>query len=82
MRFCERLRTLRMERGLTLAAMASEIGITTQGYKRLEDGEVGKTFEKIPRIARALGCSISDLFPQQDDEDGEASEQDSDEIPF
>lgn len=32
----------------------------------MENGKNCKTFEKLPRLARALGCRIDDLFPEMD----------------
>lgn len=66
MTFGERLRELRQEKGLSLNAMAKAVGMTPPGYLRLEDGTVGKGFEKLPIIAKKLGCSIDRLFPEMD----------------
>ena len=49
-----------------MAGMAGELGMTVPGYKRLEDGTGGKTFEKLPLLAKKLGCRIDDLFPEMD----------------
>ena len=49
-----------------MAEMADELGMTVPGYKRLEDGTGGKTFEKLPLLAKRLGCRIDDLFPEMD----------------
>ena len=67
MTFGERLAELRKSKGLTMSSIANEIGFTTPGYKRLEDGITGKTLDKLPRLARALGCRIDDLFPEMDE---------------
>ena len=66
MKFGERLREIRREKGFTAEAMAEAIRMTQQGYSRLETGAVGKSFDKLPRIAKMLGCSIDDLFPEMD----------------
>ena len=78
----ERLRELRLKKGLTLNTMAAAIGVTPQGYLKLEDGTGGKTFEKLPVIAKTLGCPIDKLFPEMDPELAEAAPADDDEIPF
>lgn len=67
MTFGERLAMIRKEKGKTMAEMAAGIGMTAPGYKRLEDGTCGKTFEKLPALAKSLGCRIDDLFPEMDD---------------
>lgn len=66
----ERLRELRLEKGYSLNRMAEAIGVTPQGYLKLEDGTGGKTFEKLPVIAQTLGCSIDKLFPEMDGKGG------------
>ena len=66
----ERLRELRLEKGYSLNRMAEAIGVTPQGYLKLEDGTGGKTFGKLPVIAQTLGCSIDKLFPEMDGKGG------------
>lgn len=78
----ERLRALRLERGLSIKEMAAALGITPQGYLRLEDGTGGKTLEKVPVIARVLRCSTDDLFPEMDRPDPLPPTGTEDEIPF
>ena len=62
----ERLRELRQARGITQADMAAALGMTRPGYFNLESGINGRTFEKLPIIAKMLGCSIDRLFPEMD----------------
>ena len=81
----ERLREKRLAAGLSLTEMAEGLGMTPPGYLRLEDGSGGKTFEKLPIIAKLIGCSIDDLFPEMDSPDQAAAAEtvdDDDEIPF
>ena len=81
----ERLREKRLAAGLSLTAMASAVGMAPSGYISLENGTVGKTFEKLPIIAKELGCSIDDLFPEMDSPDQAAAAEpadDDDVIPF
>ncbi|MBR1407382.1 MAG: helix-turn-helix transcriptional regulator [Clostridia bacterium] len=79
----ERLRELRLEKGYSLNTMADAVGMTPPGYLRLEDGTGGKTFEKLPVIAKTLGCPIDKLFPEMDPVDASADpEPEDDEIPF
>jgi len=69
MTFGERLATVRKQKGKTMADMAIELKMSAPGYKRLEDGTGGKTFEKLPQIAKILDCRIDDLFPEMDKSD-------------
>ena len=62
----ERIGNLRREKGLSLAALADQTGMTSQGLWNLENNMVGKTFEKLVPLAKALGCRIDDLFPEMD----------------
>lgn len=62
-----RMKQIREKRGMTCTALAEQIGITPQGLSNIENGNNGRTFEKLPRIAKALGCRIDDLFPEMDD---------------
>ncbi len=64
--FGKRLRTLRRERGITIDQISSKVGMTGDAILKLESGVRGKTLEKLPSLAKALGCSIDDLFPEMD----------------
>lgn len=66
MTFGERLANARKAKGKSMQEMASLLGISAPGYKRLEDGTGAKTFGKLPIIARTLDCRIDDLFPEMD----------------
>ena len=61
-----RLRSLRKKQGKSISELASELGMSVQRYWHLENGDNGRTFEKLPKIAKALNCSIDDLFPEMD----------------
>lgn len=67
-RFGERVRTKRIERGLKIAEVSSAVGMTNDALLKIESGLRGKTLEKLPLLAKALGCSIDDLFPEMDNE--------------
>lgn len=62
----ERIGNLRRQKGLSLAALAEQADMTSQGLWNLENNVVGKTFEKLVLLAKALDCQIDDLFPQMD----------------
>lgn len=63
----ERLREIRKSTGRSCAEMAKALEMSTQRYWGLENGENCKTFEKLPKIAKVLGCRIDDLFPEMDE---------------
>ncbi len=57
----ERLRALRVERGLTQWALA-ERGLSYKYYQRIEAGRANATVRTLARITRALGVPLHDLF--------------------
>lgn len=68
-RVSTRLRALRTERGLTLAAVASAAGMDASTLSRLESGARRLTLDHLPSLARALGVLVDDLLaaPQTND---------------
>jgi transcriptional regulator with XRE-family HTH domain len=64
-----RLRELRVERGLTLAAVASRASIDISTLSRLESGKRRLALDHLPALAAALGVTADDLLspPQRPD---------------
>ncbi len=64
-----RLRELRVERGLTLDAVASRASIDVSTLSRLESGKRRLSLDHLPGLAAALGVSADDLLspPQRPD---------------
>jgi transcriptional regulator with XRE-family HTH domain len=61
-----RLRELRVERGLTLEAVASRSSIDVSTLSRLESGKRRLALHHLPTLATALGVSADELLsPQQ-----------------
>jgi transcriptional regulator with XRE-family HTH domain len=58
----EHLRTLRVERGLTLQALAAKSDISRATLSRVENGDVSPTAETLGRLASALTLPISQLL--------------------
>lgn len=56
-----RLRALRQRRGLTLAELADETGISTSTLSRLESGLRRPTLDLLIRLASAYRASLDDL---------------------
>ena len=67
--FSETLRKYRKRSKKTQEEVAKEVGMSRTGYADLEKAGSGKVFEKLPMIAKALGCRIDDLFPEMDAQD-------------
>ena len=63
----ERIRNLRRASGKSQTEIAECSGMSRTGYASIEQGVTIKTFEKLPAIAKALGCRIDDLFPEMDE---------------
>jgi len=55
----ERLRELRLEAGLTQAALATRLGTTQSAIARLECGRQRTSLESVGRVAAALGCDVA-----------------------
>jgi transcriptional regulator with XRE-family HTH domain len=64
-----RLRELRVERGLTLDAVASRASIDVSTLSRLESGKRRLALDHLPALAAALGVTADDLLspPQRPD---------------
>ena len=58
----EHLRTLRVDRGLTLQALAAKSDISRATLSRIENAEVSPTAETLGRLASALTLPISQLL--------------------
>ncbi|MDY7089592.1 MAG: XRE family transcriptional regulator [Actinomycetota bacterium] len=56
-----RLQALRRARGLSLAALAAETGLTASTLSRLENGKLRPTLEQLLPLARAHGVPLDDL---------------------
>lgn len=65
------LRARRKAAGLSQEELAAAVGCTYQAVGAWERGDVTPTAERLPEVARALGCSIDDLYkdfnPEEDD---------------
>jgi len=78
--FSKKLREYRKCAGMTQEELAKRIGISRTGYADLEKEGSGKTFEKLPMIAKALNLRIDDLFPEMDEPGAAAPEDDVNEL--
>ncbi len=56
------VRRLREFRGLTQAALATELGIELRHQQHLEAGDSAPSFDLLVDLAGALGVAVGDLF--------------------
>jgi transcriptional regulator with XRE-family HTH domain len=62
-RFGERLRELRLSRGMSQAELAGQASVTTNYVSRLEGGGAAPGTDLVARLALALGVPVADLLP-------------------
>ena len=61
MAFCDRLKAIRAEKGLSQSELAKEAGMTTAGIAQLEQGRNQPSWESACAVADALGVSLDDF---------------------
>lgn len=61
-----RLKELREARGLSQMDLAKAVDVSQQAVAKWEVGEAFPRAEKLPQLTRALGCTIDDLFRDDD----------------
>jgi transcriptional regulator with XRE-family HTH domain len=61
--FAERLRELRLSRGMTQAELARRADVSVTHLSELENGEIAPGIDLVDRLARALGAAAADLLP-------------------
>jgi transcriptional regulator with XRE-family HTH domain len=57
------IRFFRTQEGLSIAALATQAGVSPTHLQRIERGQGNFSFVKLIRIARALGVTVADLCP-------------------
>lgn len=65
-RFGQRLRELRVSRGLTQAQLAERAEVTISYITRLESGGYAPGIDLVQKLAAALGTTAADLLPGGD----------------
>lgn len=60
--FGQRIKELRIEKGITQEDLAFKIGVDRSYMGFVERGERNPTLGKIVKITKVLGISLSDLF--------------------
>lgn len=72
------IRNRRLEKRLNQSELAERSGITQAQISRLESGrEENTTLQSLRGLARALGCSVVDLLPEEDRRSRSASDQET-----
>ena len=56
-----RLRTLRKQRGLTLADCGNALYMTRQGYARIEKGNVRLKLDDAKKLSELFGVSLDEI---------------------
>lgn len=71
--FAERLRGLRIARGLTQRQVADDAKVTLSYISRLEAGGVAPGIDTVERLATALNVHMTELLPQLPSQESEQS---------
>lgn len=58
----ERLKTLRLQRGLTQGQVTQASGISTPTLSKIENGQLSPTYDVLLRLAHGLQVDIAELF--------------------
>jgi transcriptional regulator with XRE-family HTH domain len=58
----ENIRKFRELKGITREQLASDLGMSTSGYSKIERGEVDLSISKIHKISEVLGVEISEIL--------------------
>jgi transcriptional regulator with XRE-family HTH domain len=71
-----RIKQLRLEKGLTIGQLAEKVGLSESHLSRVEAGVRGVKLSKLGALAKVLGVPMIELMPQ------ESFEHPSDLVPF
>lgn len=58
----EKIKQVREKQNLTQQSMADELGITSNGYGKIERGDSGINLDKLEKIAEILKVKLEDLM--------------------
>ena len=61
-RIGEKIRKIRELKGLKQSNLAEKLGLTMNGYGKIERGETTLTLERLEQISEALGMKVLDLM--------------------
>ena len=57
-----KIQEVRRNKGITQNELAEKVGVTQGAVYQWETGKANPTADKLPALAKALGCMIDDLF--------------------
>ena len=60
-----RIKQLRIEKGLTLGQLAEKVGLSESHLSRVEAGARGVKLSKLGALAKVLGVPMIELMPQE-----------------
>ena len=61
-----RIREIRKERGMTQKELAQVVGVDQSAVAQWETGASGPHRNKLPKLAKALGCTVDELLKCND----------------
>lgn len=64
-KICSRRKKL----GMTQEQLAERLGVVHQALSRIEQGHTAPKMDRLPAIAKALQCTVSDLFRDEAETD-------------
>ena len=59
-----KIKELREAKNYNQSDLASELGVDRSAVAKWETGEAVPRTEKLPKLAKVLGCSIDELFEE------------------
>lgn len=59
------IEAIRRERKVTQQELADTVGVGRSAVAMWETGRTNPSVDKLPQIARVLGCTIEDLFGEE-----------------
>ena len=71
MGLCNRVKEMRLDKGLTQEALAFEAGVTRQTIIAIERGKFGPSVRLALKLASTLGTTVEELFWLQETEGAE-----------
>lgn len=62
-----KIRSRRKQLGMTQEQLAEMLGVGHQALSRIEQGHIAPKMDRLPSLAKALQCTVADLFRPEDD---------------
>ena len=69
-----RVKMLRMRKGVSQTRMAEEIGVSQTNLSNMESGRTAITTQNLFKIQKVLGCKMTDFFVDFDGEEPKKEE--------